>query len=82
MQGNNFSVWGKTEKLCIPGQESTHIYFCKMDGNNLLKRTFYNILSYHRYMHESLTSQTQRNDLEPNGRVRLLFHEVPISSHM
>ena len=24
---------------------------------NILKRTFYNILSYHRYMHKSLTSQ-------------------------
>ena len=28
-----------------------------MDRNNILKRIFYNIKSYHRYMHESLTNQ-------------------------
>ena len=45
---------GKGEKSCIPGQESTHIYICKMDRNNILKRTFYNILSNHRYMHTNI----------------------------
>ena len=59
---------GKTEKSCIPGLESTHIYLCKMDRNNILKRTFHNILSYHRYMHESLTS--------PNILIISMFYKL------